>query len=115
MEEEGSVRVLDGSQITAALPTMAEKAQKKFKEIDTANKGYVTPADVKSAAVSEAAALLLGTQVSAQVFDSAIKGVPLPEATTLNQEAFATSLIDCLRAIANALHGKFLSLHLQSR
>ncbi|BBN19673.1 hypothetical protein MPTK1_8g12640 [Marchantia polymorpha subsp. ruderalis] len=104
MEEEGSVRVLDGSQITAALPTMAEKAQKKFKEIDTANKGYVTPADVKSAAVSEAAALLLGTQVSAQVFDSAIKGVPLPEATTLNQEAFATSLIDCLRAIANALH-----------
>ncbi|KAL2609130.1 hypothetical protein R1flu_027703 [Riccia fluitans] len=105
MEEETSstVRVLDGSQIHAALPSIAEKAQEKFKEIDTENKGFVSPADVKSAAVSEAAALLLGTQVSAQVFDSAIKGVPLPEGGTLNEEDFVTSLVQCLRAIADAL------------
>lgn len=103
MAGEGSVRVLDGSQIQAALPSIAEKAPKKFKEIDVAGKGFVTPADVKSSAISEATVLLLGSQVSAGVFDQVFKGIYLTEQESLDQEAFAKSLHDYLLAIASAL------------
>lgn len=105
MADEGSVRVLDGSQIHAALPSIAEKAPQKFKEIDVSGKGFVTPGDVKTAALSEATVLLLGSQVSAEIFDQAFKGIPLTAQESLDQEAFATSLHDYLEAIANALQG----------
>ncbi|CAM6085202.1 unnamed protein product [Calypogeia fissa] len=103
MAEVGVVRVLDGSQIQAALPTIAEKAPQKFKEIDIAGKGFVTAADVKTAAISEATVLLLGSQVSAEIFDQAFKGIPLSVEDSLDQTAFATSLHDYLQAIASAL------------
>lgn len=105
MEDEGSVRVLDGSQIHAALPAIAEKAPQKFKEIDVAGKGFVTPADVKTAAISEATLLLLGSKVSAEIFDQAFTGIPLTAEESLDQDAFAKSLHDYLQAIADALQG----------
>ena len=100
---EGGLQVLDGSQIRSALPEL--KATESFTKHDEGSKGYLTPSEVRRAAEAEAAALLLGVRLSAQILDNAVLTFPTEDSAKVTEEAFTTTLRNYLSAIADALEG----------
>ncbi|KAG0574347.1 hypothetical protein KC19_VG255700 [Ceratodon purpureus] len=98
---EGGLQVLDGSQIRSALPEL--KATESFTKHDEGSKGYLTPSEVRRAAEAEAAALLLGVRLSAQILDNAVLTFPTEDSGKVTEEAFTTTLRNYLSAIADAL------------
>jgi hypothetical protein len=108
MSTEGGLQVLDGSQIRSALPEL--KTKESFTKHDEGSKGYLTPSEVRRAAEAEAAALLLGVRLSAQILDNAVSIFPTEDSANVPEEAFAATLQSYLTAIADALEGTFLEL-----
>lgn len=106
MSEVG-LQVLDGSRIKSALPEL--KTKESFTKHDEGSKGYLTSSEVRRAAEAEAAALLLGVRLSAQILDNAISKLPMEDSAKVTEEAFATTLRSYLTAIADTLDGTFES------
>ena len=104
MSTEGGLQVLDGSQIRSALPEL--KPKDSFIKHDEGSKGYLTSSEVRRAAEAEAAALLLGARLSAQILDNSV--ILTEDSEKVTEEAFATTLHSYLTAIADALEGTLL-------
>lgn len=99
-------QVLDGSQIRNALPDV--NAKESFAKNDEGSKGYLTSSELRRAAEAEAAALLLGVQLSAQVLNRADSVFPPEDSAKITEDAFVTTLQSYLTAVADALEGNFL-------
>lgn len=103
MAAEGGIQVLDGSQIRDALPNI--KAKDLFAQSDEGSKGYLTSSELRKAAEAEAAALLLGAQLSSEILDNSLKSFPSGDSAKVNEETFESALQKYLLAIADALEG----------
>jgi len=99
-------QILDGSQIRNALPEI--NAKETFSKHDEGSKGYLTSSELRRAAEAEAAALLLGINLSAQVLDSAVSVFPNEDSAKVGEDAFVATLQRYLTAVADALEGNFL-------
>lgn len=94
-------QILDGSQIRNALPEI--NAKDTFVKHDEGSKGYLTSSEVRRAAEAEAAALLLGIKLSAQLLDNAVLVFPNEASQKVTEDAFGAALQSYLTAIADAL------------
>lgn len=106
MSTEGGLHVLDGSQIRNALPDL--QSRNSFSKNDEGSKGYLTPSEMRQAAEAEAAALLLGVQLSSKIFENAASKLPTEDSAEITEDVFSSTLQSYLTAIADALEGKFL-------
>lgn len=95
--------VLDGSQIKKSLPEI--NAKETFAKNDEGSKGYLTSSELRRAAEAEAAALLLGVKLNAQILDRAVKVFPTEESAKISEDAFVNTLQSYLTAVAEALEG----------
>ncbi|XP_024358334.1 uncharacterized protein [Physcomitrium patens] len=101
MSTEGGLHVLDGSQIRNALPDL--QSRNSFSKNDEGSKGYLTPSEMRQAAEAEAAALLLGVQLSSKIFENAASKLPTEDSAEITEDVFSSTLQSYLTAIADAL------------
>eukprot|EP00249_Psilotum_nudum_P004337 c17856_g2_i1 orf=85-1095(+) len=97
---EGGLKLLDGSQIAQGLPTVIEKAEQRFQDLDTEGCGISTD-QFLAAARSDVSALLFGITLPAERYERAVERLQLPDDdfSRMDRLTFTSKLHDLLELV----------------